>query len=169
MKRFLALALVAVMCLTMLVACTSSGTPATPNTPAAPTTPNAPATPNTPAAPAGNPVKFTLGHNSPEDSVYGKGARKFSDLVNEYSGGNMTVDVHVSGALGPEEEMIDGIRISTLDFCVVNSAAIGKYVGDWNVFSLPYLFENDDHVMNTAMSEIGTNLVDKTQIGRAHV
>ena len=114
------------------------------------------------SASAGGNITFKLGHNSAETSVYHVGATKFAELLKEYSGGAITCDVYSAGALGSEEEMLDGMRTGTIDCAVINSANVARYYDGWNIFAIPYLFVDDDHLLKAASSDIGKTLADNT-------
>jgi len=108
-------------------------------------------------------IVFKLGHNSPEDSVYHVGALKVAELVEKYSEGKMKIDIYSGGALGGELEMMDGLRMGTLDMSIINSGNIGKYAPKWSIFYLPYLFQDDDHLLRFSKSEMAQGLIDYTR------
>ncbi|MGE4485139.1 MAG: TRAP transporter substrate-binding protein [Oscillospiraceae bacterium] len=158
-RKIIAFAMAVVLCIVFFASCTSTA-PESGNSSSSAASATT-ETPTTPAAPVKT-ITFKLGHNSAEDSVYNEGAKKFAELLDEYSNGAMKVDVYIQGALGSEEEMLDGLRTGTIDFAVINSANVAKYAPDWNIFALPYLFVSDDHLLAVENSEIGQALVDST-------
>lgn len=87
-----------------------------------------------------------LGHNSNAESMYNQGCEKFAELVNEYTDGTVTVEIHTSGTLGDEAELLDGVRMGTVEMALINSSQLATYCSEFSVLSLPFLFEDYDHV-----------------------
>ena len=91
-------------------------------------------------------IVLKLGHNSNAESMYNQGCEKFAELVNEYTNGSVTIEIHTSGTLGDEAELLDGVRMGTVDMALINSSQLVTYCSEFSVLSLPFLFEDYDHV-----------------------
>ena len=91
-------------------------------------------------------IVLKLGHNSNAESMYNQGCEKFAELVNEYTNGSVTIEIHTSGTLGDEAELLDGVRMGTVDMALINSSQLATYCSEFSVLSLPFLFEDYDHV-----------------------
>ena len=131
MKKTLAILLAVVMALSLMAACGSTA-----NTPAA----EEPAKTGE-AAPAKT-IVLKLGHNSNAESMYNQGCEKFAQLVEEYTNGTVKVEIHNSGTLGDEAELLDGVRMDTVNMALINSSQLATYCSEFSVLSLPFLFES---------------------------
>lgn len=139
MKKYLAILLAVVMLLAM-TACGNGGEPKNSTEPVNSTDP-APST-----EPTAESVTIKLGHNSNGESMYNQGCEEFARLVSEYTDGSVTIEIHNSGTLGDEAELLDGVRMGTVDMALINSSQLATYCSKFSVLSLPFLFEDYDHV-----------------------
>ena len=87
-------------------------------------------------------ITLTFGHGQAEGHPYQLAALYFKDLVEEESGGQITVDVQPNGALGDEREMAEGLQMGTIDISVAVAAALSGFDQSMDVFNLPYLFDS---------------------------
>lgn len=143
-KSTLTKLLCAVLAAVMLAACgAGSSTPAQ-STPADST----PATDNTPAAPQGEAVTLRLGHTQPDDHLINTSANHFAQLVNEYSGGTVTVEVYPNNTFGTAAEMNAAVQSGDLDLYFNATAQFASQYQPISVVDAWYMFENTDHLMN---------------------
>ena len=165
-KRVLSLLLAA----TMVAALAACGGGKTPETPAPAPESNAPTVES--AAPAGNDVandpKVTLiyAEVNPETSIVGQVATEFARLVNEKTGGSVTIDVKYAGVLGPENEVLDGILAGddSIDMSRISAFALSTYgCTKATLLSLPYTFVSREHWWNFANSDLAQELLQEPQ------
>lgn len=78
--------------------------------------------------------------------MYNQGCEKFAQLVEEYTNGTVKVEIHNSGTLGDEAELLDGVRMGTVNMALINSSQLATYCSEFSVLSLPFLFESYDHI-----------------------
>ena len=71
-------------------------------------------------------VVWKLGHNANKDHLWNKTALKFSELVSEKSNGKMEIKVFDNGQLGSETDMINSVRMGTLDMVLT-----GETLQNW--------------------------------------
>lgn len=143
MKKIIAMLLTVTLFGSLLTAC---GQKAEENTVPAEAEAEAEAEETTEAPAADQAVVIKLGHNSNAESMYNQGCEKFAELVSEYTEGTVTIEIHNSGTLGDEAELLDGVRMGTVDMALINSSQLATYCSEFSVLSLPFLFENYDHV-----------------------
>lgn len=91
--------------------------------------------------------------NSPDESLL----LKFAELIEEKSGGAITAVVF-SGTLGSELEIDEQIRSGTVHMYVSATSTISTYAPEYNTFSVPYVYSNQDQVMASWKSSIGEGL-----------
>ena len=67
---------------------------------------------------------------------------KFAELLNEKSGGKMTLKMFHSGTLGTQPDAIEQVRIGGLEIGNFNLGPIGPVAVEANVVSLPFVFRD---------------------------
>ena len=90
------------------------------------------------------PVEIKLGHVDPADiciSKKGAAGAAFKGLVEGATGGDVNVKVFPASQLGNERELIEGVKIGTIQMAFVSGAISGFYK-EAMVLDIPYLFAN---------------------------
>ena len=82
-----------------------------------------------------------------------------ADQVTELSGGRMRVDIHPSGQLGEERELIEMLQIGSIAMTKVSASPLESFVPEMAVFSIPYLFRDQEHLWQVLEGEIGRSLL----------
>lgn len=106
---------------------------------------------------------FRLAETHPADYPTTLGDLKFAELVNERSGGRITIDVFPSAQLGEEKAAIEQVQLGAIEFTRVSTGPMAEFNQDFGVFSLPYIFDNDDHVWRFLMSDDALAMFDSLQ------
>ena len=83
-----------------------------------------------------------------------------ADRVTELSGGRMRVDIHPSGQLGEERELIEMLQIGSIAMTKVSASPLESFVPEMTVFSIPYLFRDQEHLWRVLNGEIGQGLLE---------
>lgn len=91
--------------------------------------------------------------NSPDESLL----LKFGELVEERSGGQIKAVVF-SGTLGSELEIVEQIRSGTVHMYVSATPTISTYAPEYNTFSVPYVYSDEEQVMKSWKGSIGEGL-----------
>ena len=92
------------------------------------------------------------------------GIQRFSDLLEERSGGRMKFQLYYSGVLGSKPSTVQGLQTGTIDAAMLMGGVIADYGAPLlRVFSLPYLFDSVDHARRFEKSEDGQALFDYVQ------
>jgi len=102
-----------------------------------------------------------LGHTLPGgDHPYQLGAEKFASIVAEKTGGRFKVQVFNSGQLGGERDMVEGLKIGTIDLVIAASPIVGAVANDRKVFLLdiPYLFDDYESLTRVLEGDIGKEM-----------
>jgi len=154
-KKWLSLSLVAALSAGVLAGC--GGSPAQPAA--------EPKQPEPSSQPQSEPssetpfeeMKIVMGHiqaNS-QDSPYQQGTQKFKELVEKATGGKVTVEIHPSGELGGEREMMEAVQLGTIDMMLASTGPLGNFTPISNAFDFPFLFRDRDHAYKVLDGEIG--------------
>ena len=78
----------------------------------------------------------------------------------EYSEGNIRIDVYPGQQLGTECELLELLQIGSVDITKVSSSVIEGFDPIYKVFSVPFLFVDEEHRYNVWDGEIGRELLD---------
>ena len=106
-----------------------------------------------------------IGHvnSSKEDDQYQVLALYFGEELRKASGGQFTVDILTDSILGGERDMIEGMKMGTVDAALITNFSFGSFVPEFQTFDLPYLFTSredayrildDDAVMETPKEKL---------------
>lgn len=85
---------------------------------------------------------------------------KFSELVADATGGEVTVDVFNGGVLGSQPDAIEQVRIGAIELGNFNLGPIGPMVKEANLVSLPFIFKSIPHMFRVLDGEAGTIIAD---------
>lgn len=88
-----------------------------------------------------------------------QGMVRLAKLVDEKSKGKLEITIFPSQQLGSEREALELLQIGSIGMTKVSSAALENFVPELRVYSLPYLFKDDEHIVNVLDGEIGRELL----------
>jgi tripartite ATP-independent transporter DctP family solute receptor len=106
------------------------------------------------------PVKkeLRLAHGLTPDSPYDKGCRRFAELVEMYTRGEVKVKVFPSAQLGSEQVTAKMVQLGTLDLSLqaVNNSTM--WYRPMDVYIMPFIFRNREHVDKVLFGPVGQKL-----------
>jgi len=108
------------------------------------------------------PLHLIAAHNQTgPDNPYQIGMLKFKEVVEELSGGAMTVAVH-AGTLGTSEpELVEKLQIGAADVIITSPGFMtASGIREVDMLALLYLFESYDHWVNAIDGEPGQEVAD---------
>ena len=103
---------------------------------------------------------INVGHGNSETHSYQTGLLEFKRVVEEKTGGNVTVEIHSSSSLGSEREMVEGLQLGTIEMCLSATSPLTAFVPEYSVFDLPFIFTSRDQAWNTLDGELGKEMLD---------
>jgi tripartite ATP-independent transporter DctP family solute receptor len=101
-----------------------------------------------------------LGHSLNRDHPVHKGMEFMAEDLERRSGGLLKIEIYADGQLGPERDLIELIQIGSLAMTKVSTAPLENFSPLIKVFSLPYLFRDQQHFWEMANGPIGRELLD---------
>ncbi|PKR77935.1 C4-dicarboxylate ABC transporter substrate-binding protein [Halalkalibacillus sediminis] len=105
-----------------------------------------------------------LAHSGSESHQYHIAATEFKDLVEEKTDGSVEVEIHGNATLGSEAEAIEQVMDGSIEMTTVAAdSSFANTVPEMNVFGIPYLFTDEEHVYSTLDGDIGQELLDLTE------
>lgn len=101
-----------------------------------------------------------LGHIGYPESPFDKGCRKFKELLEARLPGKVQVQVYGSGQLGEDKEMLEGLRLGTVEMHVPSSV-LHSVEPMFGLFDLPFLIEDRAQMEEIAEGPVGEALAAK--------
>lgn len=119
------------------------------------------------AAPAGDGAEQTfnlkLSHGLAEDHAVHIAMTAWAAEVAEKSGGTINIQIFPNATLGSEADNLNQIASGALDMAKVSASTIGNFKSEWNVVSVPYVFNDKDHYYKVMDGEIAQDLYKLTE------
>jgi tripartite ATP-independent transporter DctP family solute receptor len=79
--------------------------------------------------------------------------------LKEISNGKMRLQIYPNQQLGSERECLELLQIGSLDMTKVSGAVLENFAPKLKIFSLPFLFDNKDHLFKVLDGPIGKELL----------
>ena len=95
-----------------------------------------------------------------------QGMVHMAERLEHYSDGKMRIDIYPSGQLGSERDTVELVQIGSLAMTKVSAAPLEAFVPAMQVFSIPYVFRDREHLFKALDSEVGKELLKSTEVAR---
>ncbi|NNU45347.1 TRAP transporter substrate-binding protein [Ramlibacter montanisoli] len=87
-------------------------------------------------------------------------AQAFKEHVEKASNGSLKVEIYPAGQLGTAQQMMEGLRLGTVELAVVHDGGIPGVYKTFNIFGLPYLFNDHAHAYRVLEGQFGKDLAE---------
>ena len=87
---------------------------------------------------------WSVGIDSPEDTVTFIFAKAFSDKLAELSGGKINLQVFPNGQLGSDREVAESVQLGDVQFVIQTTAPMVNFVPELAVFDMANVFPNSE-------------------------
>ena len=87
-------------------------------------------------------------------------ALAFKDHVEKATNGSLKVEIYPAGQLGPAQQMLEGLRLGSVELAVVHDGGIPGVYKTFNIFGLPYLFNDHAHAYTVLDGPFGKELAE---------
>ena len=104
---------------------------------------------------------LSFAYELPDDHPWGEGAKKFKEIVEEKTNGEVKVEIYGNGALaGSGREIQEGAKVGTIDIGISSTpmSLMNQYQ---DIFSLPYIFSSRNHAWEVLDGPIGDKVGEK--------
>lgn len=102
--------------------------------------------------------KLKLATQLPESHPVAAAALLYAKKVNERSKGQIEITVFNNGILGEERDLVEGMKLGSIDMAAVNSVLMTNFAPRWQLFNLPYIFQSEEHMNKVVNGPIGQEL-----------
>jgi C4-dicarboxylate-binding protein DctP len=115
-------------------------------------------------AQAQQPIVIKFSHVVAVDTPKGKGAEYFKKLAEERTKGRVKVEVYPNSALFKDGEEMEALQLGSVQMLAPSLAKFGPLgVRDFEVFDLPYVFDNYDELHKVTNGPVGAALFRKLE------
>lgn len=97
--------------------------------------------------------QWKLAHEESEGEFQHYYALKFKELMEESSGGRVSIDIYPVGQLGDSTNQVELLQAGGVEFAINNPGAAAPIVPEANVFSLHFLLPPDSEKLNKIVHE----------------
>lgn len=108
----------------------------------------------------GNVKELRLAHGLDQNHPVHAAMLHWAKRLHELSGGKLDLQVFPNGQLGSEPECTEQVQRGALAFVKTSTAALEGFVPEMAVYSMPYLFRDEDHYWQVLEGDIGKELLD---------
>lgn len=101
-----------------------------------------------------------LAHGLDQTHPVHKAMAFMADRLTALSGGTMRIDIYPSGQLGGERELVELLQIGSLAMTKASSSPMESFIPDFKIFSIPYIFRDENHLWQVLDGSIGERLLN---------
>ncbi|WP_048645680.1 DctP family TRAP transporter solute-binding subunit [Nitratireductor soli] len=98
-----------------------------------------------------------------QDSTMGQTVTKFAELVEEKTGGAVTVRQFPQAQIGNEIQSISSAQGGIVEMAVTTTAGLAAMVPEFNVFQLPFMFGSYEQLDKVSRSPVSQKILDKME------
>ncbi|WP_312925177.1 TRAP transporter substrate-binding protein [Atlantibacter hermannii] len=87
--------------------------------------------------------------------------QNMGEKLKQQTNGDLEIKVFPGGVLGDEKQMIEQAQMGAIDIIRVSMAPVAAILPDIEVFTLPYVFRDEDHMHKIIDGDIGKQIGEK--------
>ena len=111
---------------------------------------------------AGAPIVIKFSHVTTSDTPKGKGADQFRKLAEERTQGRVKVEVYPNSTLYKDKEELEALQLGAVQMLAPSVSKFGPLgVREFEVFDLPYIFDNTEEMHRITQGPLGQALLSK--------
>ncbi|MBR0600265.1 TRAP transporter substrate-binding protein [Sinanaerobacter chloroacetimidivorans] len=110
------------------------------------------------SADGSKPTVVRIASDETIDTPCSKATLVFKDLIEEKSGGRLTVEYFNDSAMGDEREIAESVQMGNLEMGIISACMFTTYSPDWAVTELPYVFMDRQKMYQYLDGDVGAFL-----------
>jgi C4-dicarboxylate-binding protein DctP len=111
-----------------------------------------------------SPITIKFSHVVTDDTPKGKGALKFKELAEKYTGGKVKVDIYPNSTLYKDKEEMDALNSGAVQMLAPSTAKFRPIgVPEFEAMDLPFVFPDDAEYQKTVKGPVGKGLLKKLE------
>lgn len=116
------------------------------------------------AAFAQAPIVIKFSHVVAPDTPKGKGAQKFQELAEKYTGGKVKVEIYPNSQLFKDKEELEALQLGAVQMLAPSVSKFGPLgAREFEVFDLPFIFPDKAALRKVTDGEVGKGLFAKLE------
>ena len=100
-----------------------------------------------------------LAHSLSVDHSVHKAMVYMGEVLEQKSGGKLTLKIYPSGQLGAEREAVELLQLGSLAITKVSAAVMESFAEEYRVLGLPYIFRDKAHATEVFNGPIGEDIL----------
>jgi C4-dicarboxylate-binding protein DctP len=88
-------------------------------------------------------IKFAHGMPPDEEEALHRGVVVFKKMVEQKTAGRVKVDIYPASQLGKEREQFEGVKLGTIEMCMIAEGPMAGFFPEIMVIGIPYLYANE--------------------------
>ncbi len=113
---------------------------------------------------AQQPIVIKFSHVVANDTPKGLAAEYFKKKAEEYTKGKVKVEVYANSTLYKDKEEIEALQLGAVQMLAPSLAKFGPLgVKDFELFDLPYIFDNYDQLHKITQGPVGKSILAKLE------
>ncbi|MBH5400020.1 TRAP transporter substrate-binding protein [Bradyrhizobium sp. CNPSo 4010] len=109
---------------------------------------------------AQSPIIIKFSHVVATDTPKGKGAEKFKELAEKYTGGKVKVEVYPNSTLYKDKEELEALQLGSVQMLAPSNSKFGPLgIREFEVFDLPYILPDIKTLRRVTGGPLGTKLL----------
>jgi len=105
-------------------------------------------------------IVLKAAHNGSADHPFDDGYKKFKEVIEAATNGNVEVQIFPAEQLGTEEQVNEMLQLGTAALNITGSAAVSNWVPQAELFNLPFIFRDVDHMYQVLDGPVGDRIAD---------
>lgn len=105
-------------------------------------------------------IKYAHFQPAKNDQPKHVAALAFKEHVEKASNGSLKVEIYPAGQLGTAQQMMEGLRLGSVEMAVVHDGGIPGVYKTFNIFGLPYIFNDHAHAYAVLDGAFGKDLAE---------
>ncbi|MDA9404586.1 TRAP transporter substrate-binding protein [Bradyrhizobium sp. CCBAU 45389] len=115
-------------------------------------------------ATAQSPIIIKFSHVVATDTPKGKGAEKFKELAEKYTGGKVKVEVYPNSTLYKDKEELEALQLGSVQMLAPSNSKFGPLgIREFEVFDLPYILPDLKTLRKVTEGPLGARLLKQLE------
>lgn len=106
--------------------------------------------------------KLRLAHALDVNHSVHKAMVRMAEELEKESGGKLTIQIYPNQQLGAERELLELLQLGSIDITKTSAAVVESFSPEFKVFSIPYLFRSNDHMLKVLNGDIGDRILNSS-------
>ncbi len=87
---------------------------------------------------------------------------RMGEELEKISDGKLKLQIYPSQQLGSERELLELLQLGSIDITKTSAAVVESFSPEYKVFSIPYLFKSNEHMLKVLNGEVGDRILNSS-------